>query len=222
MRRSLLGVVVAVTLSVGAVVPAIAKRFGANLHRSANYGLDCSKVFAFGAPPPYNFAPTGGNTCTWFSSGDGIGDTRESMIVPSGKGVITRVRVKVGPHTGPMRVVVLHTVNGPVTACCKAIAQSRVFTPRRNRITTIRVHLRVENLRTRFKHGVLLYADFDTIALSVLRGGVPVPAHDTGDYSNGPIAGFYVPAIRLHQERAAPGGYRGLMPLLNADWKRRR
>jgi hypothetical protein len=63
--------------------------------------------------------------------------------------------------------------------------------------------------------------DFDMLGLSVLAPGVPIPAHDVGNYQDaaGPIANIYFPAILPGQERADSFGALGYQLLLQADWE---
>jgi hypothetical protein len=224
-----MAVVPALVLLLTADAGAQTRVFGVNLNRPANTRFDCS-VYpgpdAFGNPIAY---PSFATTCTW-TSGGSIRSSRESLIVPVGRGTITRVRVRQGPVTGPMRVVVLEALRsggrqvqpGVVdVACCKQVAQTRVFTPARNRVTTLRTSLRVRNSgvvdpRTGFAY-------FDMLAVSVLRPGVPPPLSATGNYTfTGIGATVFAPALRNGEERAGGAGVIGFVTLLNATWVRRR
>ena len=203
--------------------------FGANLNRPANTRFDCTAYpgpDAFGNPIPY---PSFASTCTW-TSGGSLRSSRESLIVPVGRGTVTRVRIRQGPVTGPMRVVVLEALRSGgrqvqpgvvAVACCKQVAQTGAFVPRRNRITTLRTALRVRNSgvvdpRTGFAY-------FDMLAVSVLRPGVPPPLSATGNYGITGIGGtVFAPALRNGEERAGGAGIVGFVTLLNATWVRRR
>ena len=129
------------------LVPAAgAVTFGANLRRPANTRFDCTvqpMPDALGNPV---LLPTGATSCTWFTVGHDYATGREGTIVPVGKGTVTRVRVRVGAVTGRMRVVVLNALrNTADTICCKQVAQTKIFRPRRNAITTLRVNFAVHN-----------------------------------------------------------------------------
>lgn len=67
--------------------------FGANLNRTPDSPYRCPDFYLFA------FIPTCSAESTNLSTG-------ESGFPPVGVGVVTQVRVKVGPTTGPMQVVV--------------------------------------------------------------------------------------------------------------------
>jgi hypothetical protein len=146
-----------------------------------------------------------------------------------GRGTITRVRVRQGPFTGPMRIVVLEALRGDGrqvqpgvvdVACCKQVAQTAAFVPRRNRITTLRTNLRVRNSGVVDRRTGFAY--FDILAVSVLRPGVPPPLSATGNFGPTGIGGsVFAPALRNGEERAGGAGVIGFVTLLNATWARR-
>lgn len=196
-----------------AVVPAgagAATSFGANLNRPANAAFDCSTVPAFGFS-------TGVDTCTWWSTGTVSGNVSESLVVPSGGGVVTRVRVKVGPITGPMQVLAIRSIRNPNSlafpGCCFYVGESHVFTPAANGVTAVDVNIPVRNEIDRATG----LANYDTLALSVLEPGVPLPVHETGDFSMGPSSGALYPHMQTGQERADVAGLTGYQLLINAD-----
>ena len=212
------------------LVPATAAALtiGANLRRPANSTFDCRVQplpDAFGNPLAF---PSFQRTCTWFTVGRSAFDSREGTAVPVGRGTITSVRVKVGARTGPMRVVVLELlrsggpVNFPDTICCKQVAQTATFTPRRNRVTTLRTNFAVRNSGTVDRRTGFAY--YDVLAISVLAPGVPVPLSDTGNYRalGGPLATAMYPALRQREERAGGSGEVGWIVLINGTWVRRR
>ena len=113
-------------------------------------------------------------SCTWWSAGSltaGVGDA----LVPRGGGVLRRVRVKVGPVTGPMQVLVLRQRRHPLAAtaaCCFYVASTPVFTPAPNAVTELTTDIPVVNAYDSASG----LENFDLIALSSLDRGVPVPS----------------------------------------------
>jgi hypothetical protein len=223
-----------VLLAVGAWFSADASAlttFGADLNRPANTGFDCGVGPGAGALGQPVYYPTNVTSCTWLAAGRNFGQL-ESSLVPSGQGTVTNVRVRVGPITGPMQVVVLRAVRsaqGPVgttpggagvnAACCKEVGRSGVFVPAPNAVTNIAVNLPVKS--DIVPNPISLAYDFDMLGLSVLAPGVPIPAHDVGTYQDvtGPIAHAYFPAMLPGQERADSFGTLGYQLLLQADWE---
>ncbi len=220
--------------AVGAWMPACASAlttFGADLNRPANTGFDCGVGPGTGALGQPVYYPTNVSTCTWFASGRNFGQL-ENTLVPSGQGTVTNVRVRVGPITGPMQVVVLRAVRsaqGPVgttpggagvnAVCCKEVGRSGVFVPPPNAVSNVAVNLPVKS--DIVPNPISLAYDFDMLGLSVLAPGVPIPAHDVGNYQDvtGPTGGIYFPAILPGQERADSFGTLGYQLLLQADWE---
>lgn len=194
--------------------------FGADLNRPANMTTDCTVV-----PPPFWPIATGADTCTWSTTAATLMPLTESSVVPAGNGVVTKVRVKVGPTTGQMQVVVMRALRHPNAApdagaaCCKSVAVSAVFTPQANAITEIDTQFAVRNDKVPDPASGVY--NFDQLALSVLEAGVPVPANSTGNYSGlGDSNAVFYPAWQsVGQERADGGGMGGYVVLMNADWQ---
>jgi hypothetical protein len=211
------GLLLAVALAFAAVPAAGATTFGADLSRPANATFTCGQV------PPFGIW-IGAQSCTWGTVTSQLGTAKETFVVPAGNGTLTQVRVRVGPVTGPMKVVVLRALRQPNAppdggaACCKLVAETQVFTPAANAITTLPVSIPVRHDLTPDPASGLY--NFDQLALSVLAPGVPVPAHDTGIYNGtGPVDNVYWPAWQqVGQERADGAGLEGYVVLLNADW----
>lgn len=183
--------------------------FGANLARPADSPFTCTNN-----PSNLFQVPT---TC----SGQSINlATGESTFPPVGEGVVTAVRIRVGPVTGPMQIVVEQALRKdnpiepgkPTYACCSVTAMSPVFTPAANAITTVPVNLRVRQDITPDQNGI--YVD-QHLALSVLSPNVPIPAALDGNSSYG----LWFPAWQaVGEQRAGAAGNVGLMVLINADW----
>jgi hypothetical protein len=204
-------------VTVGALAAALlspatsgAVTFGANLNRAPDNFYRCPDIGA----PIYNFP-----TC----SSESINlTTGESGFPPAGVGVVTQVRVRVGPITGPMQIVVEEALRQdnpgdpghPTYACCKAINASGVFTPAANAITTVNVNLPVrQDIAPDPNTG--FYVD-DHLSLSVLDPNVPIPANFD---SNPNISlGIWLPAWQVGQERAGNFGTTGAVVLFNAEW----
>src|SRR4249920_189785 len=161
MVRAPLGALVAVLGITLAAAPAAEGRdFGANLRRVANNTASCQSLILFQRVASCSFTTSGA-----------LFNPREGMVVP-GSGIITKVKVKVGPRTGPMRIAILQSLrkeNSGEAACCVGRRQSKVFTPRPNRTTTVTVNLPVSvtfNKRSR------IYA-FDSLFLTMENPNTP-------------------------------------------------
>ncbi len=182
-----------------------ATTFGANLNRPADSTYTCSD-FGYGS-----------TTCSAESSNPYTGET---PFPPGGTGVVTQVRVKVGPVTGPMQVVVEQAFyqpnpsdpGHPTYACCSAIDASPVFTPKASAVTAVDVNLPVQSDLTPNAQGV--YTD-QHLALSVLAPNVPIPASS----DNNATVGLWFPAWHVGDERAGGYGTAGADILLAADWQ---
>lgn len=232
--KSLIGLVVLASVLAYPSGAQALTTFGADLNRPANSGFDCGAGPGAGAFGQLVLYPTNATTCTWLAAGRNFGQA-ENTLVPQGQGTITNVRVRVGPITGPMQVVVLRSVRqgvvnpnpagetpggfGANVACCREVGRSAPFVPAPNAASNIAVALPVKADIT--PNPISGAFDFDALGLSVLGPGVPIPAHDTGDYQNvlGPTAAAYFPALTPGQERADSFGTLGFQPLLQADWE---
>lgn len=215
--------IVAATGGLAPVASAIP--FGADLNRPANNTIGCETGGIIAnplAPGQLILLPSGQTSCTWTANGR-LGDFAETLAVPA-TGTVTQVQVKVGPVTGPMRVVSYSALNKfPIPlnqppACCQIRGQSQVFTPGPNGVTTVNVNLPVVTEKVPPPPGDILRAD--SIGLSVLTPNVPVPAHNTGVYDalqGAPVDGVYVPQAVAGQERLAPAGLVGFQVLLRAE-----
>jgi hypothetical protein len=188
------------------VADARTRTFGANLARAANNTATCQSLIFYQRV----------RSCSWTTSG-ALYNASESMIVP-GTGTITRVRVKVGPRTGPMRIAILQSLrreNAGEAPCCIGRRQSRIFTPRTNGITTVTVNLPVSSTFNRISR---MYA-FDSVFLTMENPNTPIPANVTGTGS-GNCSGGWFPAVRPGQENfTGPYGVCGATILLRAEWQ---
>lgn len=184
---------------------ASATTFGTNLNRPADSNYTCSD-FGFGSI-----------TCSAESANLYTGET---PLPPGGTGIVTQVRVKVGPVTGPMQIVVEQAFRQdnpgdpghPAYACCQAIDASSVFTPKANAVTAVNVNLPVRQDLTPNAQGI--YVD-QHLSLSVLAPNVPIPASMDNDAS----VGLWFPAWQVGDERAGNYGTAGADILFQADWQ---
>jgi hypothetical protein len=181
--------------------------FGADLDRPADNTYTCSDFLIQGGP----------TTCSARSSNPYTG---ESPIPPVGTGVVTSVRVKVGPITGPMQLVVEEALRqdnpnnpgNPAYICCKAVDASAVFTPQANSISEVDVNLPVrQDLNP---SGAGIYVD-QHLVLSVLSPNVPIPA----SYDQQAGLGLWFPAWQVGQERTSVFGTSGGDILFSAEWQ---
>lgn len=200
------------------VVPASAgaaefKTFGADLNRPANNTVACSD------PVPYAIIAPGAASCTWWGIGS-VSDSSEAHVVPYPGGTVRKVRVKAGPVTGRMQVVVIGLIRSNASTaspgCCFFRRASQVFTPTPNAVTEVAVDLPVKHELNALSNAW----DYDTLALSVLDPGVPVPAHRTGAAPTGmgiASGGLYPGFDASSPERTSPYALPEFQVLLQAD-----
>ena len=137
--------------------------------------------------------PSLAQTCTWIGIGTQAGNGLDGYLIPKGGGTVKAVQIKVGNVTGPMQLVVVRAMREQDKldgACCFYRARSKVFTPKRNSITTIRVSFKMEHS---YNPSSKIWS-YDNIGLSVLDGNTPMPAYFTGSaggYRDPGVAGFY-------------------------------
>jgi hypothetical protein len=138
-----------------------------------------------------------------------------------GEGIVSNVRVRVGPVTGPMQIVLEEALRKdnplepgrPTYACCSLLAASPIFTPAANAITTVPVNFRVQQSRTPEPSG--FYVD-QHLALSVLSPTVPIPA----SLDPNAVLGAWYPAwATIGEQKVGPAGtFVSADLLINADW----
>ena len=167
----------------------IGGQFGAN-------GVNCPETIAnyfegqLPALGPYPATPT----CTWTSGADA------GLHVPSGIGVISSVRLRTGPVTGPMRITVMTAAryaSSTVVQCCFFKRESEVFVPGANAVVTIPAALPVSNTLNRVANTY----NFDLIGLTVLDANATIPLHiQVPDSIGRPFSTAYYP----HRAPARP------------------
>jgi hypothetical protein len=189
---------------------------GANLNRPANATYGCETVPGVNAFGGRLFLPSGQTSCTYMPSGS-LGNFSEGTAAPSGASIATRVQIKAGNVTGPMRITVSRQLGSTTVGytCCHFAGQSQVFTPRRNGITTVNVRLPLLS-EVDGVNGVITQ---DYLAISVLAPGVPIPAHEIGNPGdiNSPFAAGFFPHIGPGQSRTDSHGLGGVQPLIRAE-----
>lgn len=177
------------TLVVLAWLPAGAgaQTFGTDLNQPANAPLRCEEGVLNQFTLQFLFGPFGGN-CTWSSVV--VASPSESLTAPA-TGTVTAVRVKMGPNTGPMQVVVVRFLfrqtgnpGKPELACCFVQEYGPVFEPAANAITTVPTNLHVTVEPTPPPEDLTTIAATDQLALSSLNPSVQVPLFATNGGAN--------------------------------------
>ena len=211
MRRLLVLALAALAVSAPS---AGAVTFGANLNRAPDVTTTCGDFNALF--PGYD--PRLFDSCSLTFQNLRTGET---VFPPAGQGTVTQVRVRVGPNTGPMQVVVEQALRKdnpgdpghPTYACCQAIRVSQAFTPAANSVTTVPVNLPVrQDLAPDPSTGY--YVD-QHLALSVLARNVPIP----GSTDSNTFYSAWFPAWRAGDERTGPYNGSGAIVLFNAEWQ---
>ena len=209
MRRGLIAL--SVLIAGSAALPAsagAAVTFGANLARQPDNQATCITAQTI----PFYFS-----NCSVLSNNLVTG---ENSFPPGGEGIVSVVRVRVGPVTGPMQIAEEEALRKdnpadpghPTYACCKLVALSPVFTPTPNAVTTVPVNFPVKQSLTPEPSGY--YVD-DHLSLSVLNPNVPIPAASDPNAA----VGIWYPAWQTPgEERAGIYGTSGITVLFNADW----
>ena len=213
------------------VATASAATFGADLSRAPDVAFDCTLL-------PVDFGsgvtmPSGAQTCTYSASPEspdparglsGYADLSAGpFAVPQGFGTITAFRVRVGAVTGPMQFTVLRTARIQGTpVCCEVTAVTPPFTPTPNQVTTVtaRIPVRHDSASAPGQNPLI-----DSIAVTILAPGVPIPAHETpalNAESGPPIAIF--PALTTVAPVGSAStrllvGLDRFQVLIGADWE---
>lgn len=155
-----------------AVAPARAATttFGADLVGPADNTATCGSI---------NWYPASGQpSCTFYSSAPG-----PSFYAPA-SGTVTTVRVKTGPHTGPMQILVMYSLyqnnvsdpGHPYFACCYVAQYGPTFTPAANAVTPVSTSLSMVEQPTPPPTDGTTNAEGDFLAISVLDANTPIPA----------------------------------------------
>jgi hypothetical protein len=171
---------------------------------------DCTRHPVYGVP-------TYAENCTWYS----VISAAENHIVPEGTGVVSRARLRVGHTTGLMQFVIgraqldRNKPPGQGLMCCVWRTAGPTFTPAPDTITEIPLNEAVLNVRD-FQSNQDL---FDTMALSILQPGVPIPAAPAlSALGSTSPAGACWPAVQLGNAYCMPGGPGNFAVLFNFDW----
>ncbi len=169
-RAGIVAVIGALAIAASIPAGAGAATFGADLSQAANNTTTC------GAGIPSLFIP-GSTSCMYFSGLPG-----PTFYAPA-SGTVTAVRVKVGPTTGPMQIVVMRSLyqnkagdpGHPYFACCFVERYGPVFEPGPNAVTTVPTDLPMTEEPTPGPEDFTTNAAGDFLALSVLAPSVPFP-----------------------------------------------
>lgn len=161
-----------------AATPAGAVTFGADL--GAHPANDNPLSTCAQSPPGY-FLPQGSSSCMW--SFQGIGAGAPTLVAPA-NGVVSRVRVKVGATTGPMRVNVIRylfqqtgDVAHPSSAGPFLEAYGPQFTPTANTTASVPANLPMRVDPTPAPTDLQTIQVIDALALEVGSSTVPVPVY---------------------------------------------
>jgi hypothetical protein len=192
--------------------------FGADLGQAPDVTFGC-EIQPFESP-----VLTKATSCTWTTAATSEARSSQALQPPEGKGMISQVSLRVGPHTGLMKVVIMRvllefvdigseSVHAEIS-CCADVAESEPFTPNANAVTTIPVSLPVE-VEGSVTPG--LKVD-DLVGLSVLESGVPIPAvEEKASFLDEPSDYDEFPAMQLGGIQLA-GDPRGYQLLMDATW----
>ncbi len=213
-----LGLIGALTLAPAAL--AQTTTFGASLSEAPDVTFGCN---AFPIGNGGTQTPLGNDSsCTWSTPTNPTSPT-EGMLTPAGAGTITAVRLRVGPTTGPMAVVVLQVeeaAESGMVSCCEASYVGETFTPAANSVTTIPTDLPVRTDGSGEESSPGLEVG-DILALSILSDEVPIPAiNETGSGlapNELPSDNVEFPAF-LQGQTADDSGTVGYQLDMNADW----
>ena len=200
------GMLLAGAISLGHTATAQGQTIGANLNRTPNVNFDCTTG-------PLNIPGFGTPSCTLL----GTSATGETTSAPFPGGVATRVRVRTGAPTGPMRVTVLRALrdlNAPLgeIACCFYAGQSQIFTPAANGTTAVNVRLPMINQRLDDIEAI------DSLGITVLNPGTAIPGQlQPFGALEGSLA-FYPQVTPPDAVSGRLPAGTGIVPLLNADF----
>jgi hypothetical protein len=196
-----------------AALPATAAAvpFGADLRAAPNTAITCPVGVPVPGLPPEFFPGRGQPTCAWTH----LDPAGTQGLQAPGTGRITAVRVRVGPVTGPMRAMVFRAFDG--RRCCTVQAQSQVFTPAPNAVTTVPVSLPVEVSPS---PGPGEPSVLDVLGLAVLDPNTPVPVIDLGDAISATVpSGFvFAPAPAPGDLLLSTSSTTGKLVAMNAEW----
>jgi hypothetical protein len=206
-----------------------------------NLSVGCSQE-------PYFGYSTGASACTYYTTSSRQLSTDGTNIVPTGYGVITKIRVKTANVSqGPMQVVAFRSIrqsNSPgFPGCCWPQYATPRFVPSPGGVTEINTNLPVMNstlLEQYVGSGDISYdsgtdappwdgvrevpagsqgiENFDQIGLTVLDGTTPIPAANTGDWA-GPAGGAFWPGLTDRSLRTDVAGLNGVQVLLQGLWE---
>jgi hypothetical protein len=211
-------------LLVGCGLPSVASAqtitFGAPLTEPPDVSFDCT---ALPLPSGALGAPTGNNSsCTWATASNPARPS-EGMTTPPGTGTVTAVRIRVGPTTGPMSLVVLEESKDLGTgsvSCCNATFVGQPFMPTADAVNAFRTNLPVHTDADGQPSSPGIQVS-DVLGLSILNDAIPIPALD--ETSSGLPAGE-LPSDEIADPASVQGqesnvtATKGYQLDMQADW----
>jgi hypothetical protein len=151
--------------------------FGAPLAQPPDVSFDCTALpLGTGALEP---ATGNASSCTWATASNPA-QPSGGMTTPPGTGTVTAVRIRVGPTTGPMSLVVLEESRNLSTgsvACCKATFVGQPFMPTADAVNAFRTDLPVHTDADGQQSSPGIQVS-DILGLSILNDAIPIPALD--------------------------------------------
>ena len=212
--------------------PASARWFGSTLKGKANADYGCETAITRGTFGLQR-SPTNQRSCTYRHSGY-LHSSRPTFIAPA-TGRVTKIRVKTPKRgrpaklrltvlTGSSRVDPFTGRDQPGTyTCCTARFVGKAFRPRRGRITTKRVKVKVYDVRSkRLPHRI---HSSDGLALTAVGPGrLPLKIRpDVGGFNPGtPMATGYWPRTRRGDPRTDGYSMTGIDVMFQWNWRRAR
>lgn len=189
---------------------------GAPLDLPPNVGEGCEAVVI------PSLRPTVGtpDSCTFW----GLDLSRGwSSQTPPGRWVITRARIRAPQTVGPMVITAVEASRSKSGAggiiCCVASAESQIFTPAPNAISTVPVRVPVKNTTVVVDNEQIEVIDYLGFSMVTRAGHVPAHVAQQGALGGSASMSFIAPAMRAGQQRLQDGAFQGVTPLLNADFE---
>ena len=148
---------------------------------------------------------------------------RWTSQTPPGQWVVTRARVRAPQVVGPMVITAVEAMRSRSGAggiiCCKASAESQVFTPAPNAISTIPVRVPVKSTTTIVDNEQIEVVDYLGFSMVSRAGHLPLHVAQQGTPGESASVSFIGPAMRAGQERLQDGSFPSITPLMNADYE---
>lgn len=156
----------------------------------------------FGVPP----------SCTFFAP---------NTQTPPGNHVVTVGRIRTGPRTGPMVFTAVEAMRSKAVPagglpagviCCRASAESQVFTPPPNSIVEVPIRLPMKNTTVLIDREPVEVIDYLGITLLDLNSSAPL------GNSSMPATSFLAPGLRTGGEGLRDSVLAPVIPLINGEF----